>query len=219
MDLVRLSKINTQELKEWNAQEGEVFRNINMEKECNLIGERITEAVVRGHRKAKNCIQTDPVFKHIIISMQLPIRKVSEAEYIEAREKIEMTKNKFSSENRMTSKDQVLLFEPIGVVMRWEQQQESEHYTFQMNIMRIGAIAIATNPFELFVEYGLQIRARCKAEQVFICQLTNGTGGYLPTNAAVSGGSYSSRPASTTVGPKSGKKLVERIIKEIGELW
>jgi len=105
---------------------------------------------------------------------------------------------------RMSSSDQVSMF---------------EQYAFQANIMRLGSIAIATNPFELFVDYGLRIRARCKAEQVCICQLTNGVGGYLSTVTAVAGGSYSSKPASTVVGPASGDKLVERIIKEIDELW
>jgi hypothetical protein len=219
LDLVRLSKINKQELIDWNAQAGEVFRNINMEEECQLIGERITEAVVRGFRKAKNYIQTNPVFKHTTFSLELPIRKVSEEDYVEAVKIIEETKGKFSPEKRMTSADQVLLFEPIGIVQRWEQQQESEQYVFQANIMRLGAIAIATNPFELFVDYGLQIRARSKADQVCICQLTNGKGGYLPTAAAVAGGSYSSKPASTVVGPASGDKLVERVIKEIDALW
>lgn len=219
LDLVRLSKINKQELIDWNAQAGEVFRNINMEEECTLIGARITEAVVRGYSKAKNYIQTDPVFTHRTFILELPIRKVSEEEYTEAVQKIEETKRKFSPEKRMSSSDQVMLFEPIGIVQRWEQQQESEQYAFQANIMRLGTIAIATNPFELFVDYGLRIRARCMAEQVCICQLTNGVGGYLPTAAAVAGGSYSSKPASTLVGPKGGDELVERIIKEIDALW
>lgn len=219
LDLVRLSKINSKELIEWNAQVGEVFRNINMKEECSLIGDRIAEAVSRGYVKAKNYIQTEPVFKHISFTMQLPIRKVSEEDYKEALLIIKDTKSKFSSENRMTSADQVSLFEPVGIVKRWELQQETEIFSFQANIVRIGNIAVATNPFELFVEYGFRIRARSKAEQVCICQLTNDIGGYLPTNAAIAGGSYSSKPASTTVGPIGGDELVERIIKEINDLW
>ncbi|NQT59374.1 MAG: hypothetical protein HQ557_10385, partial [Bacteroidetes bacterium] len=93
LDLVRISKINKQELIEWNAQVGEVFRNINMEEECELIGERIAEAVGRGLRKAKNYIQTEPVFKHTSFSLELPIRKVSEEDYREALEIIEEKKS------------------------------------------------------------------------------------------------------------------------------
>ena len=219
LDLVRLSKINRQELVDWNAQVGEVHRNINMEEECRLIGERISEAVVRGYRKAKNYIQIEPVFRHRSFRMALPIRKVSEQDYLEACREIEEAKSRFSPEQRMSSADQVALFEPVGVVGRWELQQNSDKFAFQTNIIRLGDVAIATNPFELFVEYGLRIRARSRAEQVFICQLTNGRGGYLPTQAAIVGGSYSSKPASTIVGPDSGDELVERTIKEINKLW
>ncbi len=219
LDLVRLSKTNVQELKDWNAQAGEVFRNFDMENECSDIGERIAEAVSRGCRKAKNRIQTRPVFRHSVIDITLPIRKVTEQDYLEALNIIEEKRSHFSPDCPMSSADQVSLFEPVGIINRWKQLQKSSNYSFKSNIIRLGDITVATNPFELFVEYSLRIRARTKAEQVFIFQLTNGSGGYLPTEAAIAGGSYSSKPASTVVGPDSGVKLTERLIAEIDKLW
>ncbi len=218
-DLVRISKYNERELDEWNAQAGEVLRNIDMQAECDGIGERIAEAVMRGYYKAQNYIETNPVFKHIIVTMDLPIRKVSEDDYKAALEAIDAARKKFSPEKRMTSADQVALFEPVGIVKRWEEQQTAGTFSFDTHILRLGRVAIATNPFELFVEYGLRIRARSKAEQVCVCQLTNGCESYLPTQAAIDGGSYSSKPASTKVGPESGDVLAERTIKEINALW
>jgi hypothetical protein len=88
-----------------------------------------------------------------------------------------------------------------------------------MHLIRIGNIAFATNPFELFHEFGLRIKARVKAEQVFVVQLANGIGGYLPTEAAVAGGSYSSKPASTTCGPESGDLLVEVTLEKLNKMW
>ena len=44
-------------------------------------------------------------------------------------------------------------------------------------------VAIATNEFELFTDYGVQIKARSPAVQTFVIQLT-GSGGYLPTERA-----------------------------------
>lgn len=219
LDLVRISKNNKQTLIEWNAQVDEVFRNIDMKEECDSIGERLAEAVSRGYRKAKNYIEWNPVFRHTSFNMELPIRRVTEDDYLEAKAAIEESRKNFSPENRMMSADQVALFEPAGILLRWEQLQESGMFKFQANIIRLGNTALATNPFELFVEYGFRIRARCRAGQVCICQLTNGRGGYLPTKAAVEGGSYSSKPASTTVGPDGGDQLVERVIAEIDKLW
>ena len=80
-------------------------------------------------------------------------------------------------------------------------------------------MGIATNPFELYQEYAQRIKARAEAEQVFIIQLANGAGGYLPTRAAVAGGSYSSKPASTMCGPEGGDELVEKTLERLDAFW
>ncbi len=219
LDLVRISKDNVQALKEWNAQAGEVFRNFDMAEECQSIADRIAEAVERGYRKAKNYVQTKPEFIHTVFDMELPLRKVSKEDYEEAKKTIEDKCAQFSAAKRMESSDQLEMFEPVGVVMRWEEQKKTDKYSFQTSVIRIGEIAIATNSFELFVDYGLRIRAKCKAKQAFIFQLTNGSGGYLPTQAAIEGGSYSSKPASTKVGPEGGDELSVRFVDEINKLF
>jgi hypothetical protein len=119
----------------------------------------------------------------------------------------------------MQGKDLVRLFEPLGIVSRWKLQQQSDTVSIHSSILRIGKAGFCTNPFELFVEYGMRIRARSKASQVFILQLSNGENGYLPTEAALAGGSYSSKPASTEVGPEGGKMLTEILIAEMNKLW
>ena len=219
LDLVRISKTNVQELKDWNAQAGEVFRSFDMALECEDIGERIAEAVCRGYKKARNRIQREPVFRHRIVHLELPIRQVSQEEYLEAAAEIELIKSRFSADHKMSWADIVKAFEPIGVICRWEEQHESTVFGFDMHILRIGKAALATNPFELFVEYGMRIKARCRAEQTILVQLSNADSSYLPTEAAVNGGSYSSKPASTTCGPDGGDRLVEETIQAIDALW
>jgi hypothetical protein len=219
LDLVRISKDNTKELEAWNAQAGEVFRNLDMAEECEAIAKRIAEPVCRGIKKAMKNIETRPVFKHTVKQITLPIRKVTETDYKEAEVRVKKILSEFSSENRMTGKDLVRVFEPLGIVSRYILQQKGEDHTIQCNIIRLGNAAFCTNPFELFVEYGLRIRARGKARQVFSMQLTNGESGYLPTEAALAGGSYSSKPASTLIGPDSGKIFTETLINEINLLW
>jgi hypothetical protein len=78
---------------------------------------------------------------------------------------------------------------------------------------------MVTNPFELFSEFGMRMKARAKAEQVFVIQLANGLGGYLPSEDAIAGGSYSSKPASTTCGPDGGDLLVEESLKAMNRMW
>ena len=87
-----------------------------------------------------------------------------------------------------------------------------------LHILRLGDIAIATNPFELYLNYGLQIKARSNAEQTFLVQLANDRA-YLPTPEALSGGAYSSRVADNKVGPEGGAALVEATIAAINAMW
>jgi len=219
LDLTRISKDNTQALREWGAQAGPVFRNFDMADECRDIACRITDAVKRGLRKAKNDIESHPVLRHNLRSLTMPIRKVSEEEYQEAVEQMKGYDGKFSEENLVTGADLVTLFEPLGVIGRYEQQCKSETVQMPMHCLRIGSTALVTCPFELFVEYAFRIKARAVSRRTAVVQLTDTSLGYLPTRAAISGGSYSSKPASTVCGPDSGDYMVEEALKEIEKLW
>ena len=219
VDLVHISKCNKEALREWGGQTKEVFRNFDMTLLCQNIGERISEAALRGYRLAKNYIDYAPEFCHRVMSMSLPIRRVTEDEYLDARKQVEEINKAFSREQPMTMDDLVKAFEPQGVVLRYQQQNHSGEYEFICHLLRIGNVAIATNPFELYHEFAQRIKARAKAEQVIIIQLSNGAGGYLPTRSAVNGGSYSSRPASTVCGPEGGDILVEETLKALDEFW
>lgn len=84
--------------------------------------------------------------------------------------------------------------------------------------MRLDQIAICTNQFELYNDFGLQIKARSKALQTFVIQLCTGrpeSGSYLPTAFAVKGGGYGAVPASNKVGPEGGQILVEKTLEAI----
>ena len=122
-------------------------------------------------------------------------------------------------ENRLSWQEWVKLFEPLGVVGRWNRQQKDTTFRCPLHVIRIEGVAMTFVPFELFVEYSFRIQARCKAPNPMVIQLSNGVGGYLPTDAAIAGGSYSSKPASTTVGPRSGDLLVETLVGQINDLF
>ncbi len=219
IDLVQISKHNKQALLDWGGQSREVFRNFDMTLICQGIGARIAEAVGRGYDEAINYIEYAPVFAHSVLAFDLRLRLVSREEYEKACDAVADIKRRFSKENPMTMPDVVKGFEPQGDVMRWELQKTTQSVRVLSHVLRIGALAIATNPFELFTEYGLRIKARCKAQQTMLVQLANGLHGYLPTAAAIRGGSYSSKSASTECGPEGGDALVEKTIAAIDALF
>ncbi len=220
LDLIRLSRDNEEPLRVWNSQERAVLRHLDMTRECQAIGRRIADAVVRGYEWARNQIQTRPVFKHARIDLQLPIRRVSREDYLAAKAQIDQVKASHGPDNRLTEAQMIKLFEPLGVVARWDLQETTKTFDFPVFVLRLGQAAFATNPFELYCEFGLRMQARSRAQQTFVIQLSsNAKGGYLPTQTAVAGGSYGAKPVSSLIGPDGGDLLVEETLAAINALF
>lgn len=220
LDLVRISKDNVNELKTWNAQETYVWRNFDMLEECRDIGERIADAVSRGYEKAKNRIETRPAFKTNCFTMDVPLRTVERADVDAAEMRIDAIKQKYAGKGRMSEAEMIRCFEDIGYINRWKLQQTTTRFAFPVFVFRLGTAVFATNPFELYVDYSFRMKARCKARQAFIIQLSsNAKGGYLPTQTAVDGGGYGSKPVSTMVGPAGGDELVEKTLAAMDALF
>ncbi|NLN02917.1 MAG: hypothetical protein GX174_13600 [Lentisphaerae bacterium] len=116
-------------------------------------------------------------------------------------------------------KDNARMHVHAGTVARYEYQQDHDLYPVEMHVIRLGDIAIMTNPFELFLDYGNQIKARSPAAQTFIVQLACGSEGYLPTAMAENGGHYSAYVSSGITGHAGGDLLVRATIEHIRKLW
>jgi hypothetical protein len=87
----------------------------------------------------------------------------------------------------------------------------------EIHVLRLGDIAIATNPFEIFIDFGILMKSRSKAVLTFLVQLSCHHSGYLPTERAEKGGGYSAD--KYLVGAEGGYKLVDETVKRINELW
>ncbi len=89
----------------------------------------------------------------------------------------------------------------------------------ELHALRVGHAVLTFNPFELFVDYALRIKARSPAGQTFVVQLAGDFGWYLPTERAVRGGGYGAMPAVCAVGPEGGAELVEETLRMISSLF
>jgi len=87
----------------------------------------------------------------------------------------------------------------------------------ELHLLRLGDVAVATNPFELFLDYGIRIEARSKAVLTLTVQLSGQGCGYLPTAKAVAGGGYSAD--KYIVAPEGGQVLVDESVKRINAMW
>jgi len=175
------------------------------------IARRITGEVNEVCELVRSDIRTDVAFGHKVEDLALPVRKVTEKEVAEAQKEIEALKKKGDKSNRGAWFQRT--------INRYRTQDKEPTFTAEVHVLRIGDVAIATNPFELFQDYGTQIKARSKAVQTFVIQLTPGAGGYLPTQRAVEGGGYSAVVQSNKVGPEGGQVLVDRTVELINVMF
>jgi hypothetical protein len=93
-----------------------------------------------------------------------------------------------------------------------------ERFSAEIHVVRLGDLVIATNPFELFLDYSMQMKARSPFAQTMVVQLAGGRGLYLPSERAVKGSGYGAMPAVSCVGPEGGDELVEATLVRMGEL-
>jgi hypothetical protein len=176
------------------------------------VARRIVTGWEDAYEGARRDIRNDVVLRHSVQQIELPNRKVTEAEVVEARK--EAAKYARDPAQRWNYRWHQ------AVVERYETQKAGTERPCKMelHVLRLGDVAIATNEFELFTDYGVQIKARSPAVQTFIIQLA-GSAGYLPTVRAVRGGGYSAVIQSSRVGPEGGQVLVDRTVETIRALW
>ncbi len=166
------------------------------------------EETLEGARKDQH---RDLVFRHVVKQVSLTPRQISEQDYLSAKAGVDAQKDNPDAWRRLWHQT---------VVDRYELQQQGKlpPYQTKLHVLRLGDIAVATNEFEYFTEFGIQIKARSPALQTFLIQLA-GPGSYVPTRKAVDGGSYSAIAESNQVGPEGGQELVETTLELIQSLW
>jgi len=177
---------------------------------------RLAGAVERALPTARGDIRSEIVFKHRVTDLALPARLVTDEEAERARSTIAELAQRHptpgSGEYGHLRAQQIVL-------QRYQQQTPDLEYNMELHVLRLGDIAMATNPFELYLDYGYRIKARSRATQTFVVQLSCDSGLYLPTVRAVAGGSYSATVQSNLVGPEGGRVLVDETVRAINEMW
>ncbi len=165
------------------------------------IARRIANAVDEVFPYVQDDIKYDIEFCHIYDEIPLPVRKVTKEE-VEQAERLANEQPDRASWHRR-------------IIDRYNKQGEDPYYPVNVNVIRLGDVVFATNPFELFLDFGIRIKSRSNAVLTFVVQLANGTGTYLPTFRAEAGGGYSAIVQSNSVGSEGGQVLVEKTLDMI----
>jgi hypothetical protein len=192
------------------------------------IGRRVANALTDVAEVIAQDIHTDVPMVHHVQQIDLPARLVTQAEFEVAKKVCE----DIDAKTELSRSDYWTRSLYRAVMDRYQAQQQGEGLTYAMelHVIRLGDVAITTSPFELFLDYGIQIQARSPALQTFQIQLTGALRDhayYLPTPRAISGGALDQRPftnysatvMNNLVGPAGGQVLVDRTVQAIQQLW
>ena len=183
-----------------------------------VVGKRISNEIINVYEELGNDFKDEGILIHETETLSLPLRRVTIAEYNNAIEAID----RFIEKNRgrrVSFEDNAAMHVHAGTINRYNVQQTVNTMETEIHYIRFGDIAIATNPFELFLDYGNQIRARSKAKQTFLIQLACGSAGYLPTKKAEEGSHYSAYVSSGVTGHEGGDILVRETLEHINRMF
>ena len=182
------------------------------------LGRRIADAFDDVLGVVAQDIRTDVPLVHRVEQVDLPGCKVSEEEYARTKKLCDA----LDAKKEMAGADWWNRHFYGFVVDRYQAQQKADpRHSIEMHVLRLGDVAIATNPFELYLDYGVQIQGRSPAQQTILIQLAAAMdfAYYVPTPRAVKAGGYSAEVTHNLVGPEGAQVLVDRTVEAIGGLW
>ncbi len=219
---------------QWDTAAEEWMRRLSGRTQRQDIAIRIADAVSTTLPLMEKDRQGAPVLRHHGETVELSRRRLSQQDVAEALAEAEPHRVKYEQllaglEAHPEIREQPRWYKDItfayrkwswshNVERRYEIEQAQPRYPVELHVVRIGEIAMTTNPFELYLDYGIRIKARSPYRQTFVIQLS-GSGSYLPSERSIAGKGYGSVPASSVVGPEGGRELVEWTLMAAQKLW
>jgi hypothetical protein len=189
-----------------------------------LLADRVREAV---HALRPEEFQHEVVLKAVSSTVRLEPRRFPSIE--QARANRERTRTRYqklrlegaphglvrTAECEVFGAEEGLVLaeaQASGELRQWQERYQ----TAEVQVFRIGPVCLVGVPGEVFVEYGLEIKARA-TRRSFIISLANGEcQGYIVTPEAEQAGGYEAQCGLFTA--VSGRRLVEKAMALIGEV-
>ena len=180
------------------------------------IARRIVKAVDDVTEQAARNKSDRVAMGHRREDVDLPVWKVPAERFAEAQKAVEAGKDKL---DQLTAPEYINWRVQSTMIARYELQDRQPNCSTEIHAVRLNDLALISNPFELYTDYSLRIKARSPAVQTSVVQLTSDCHAYLPTERAVAGGGYSARIDDGVIGPEGGRRLVEESVRMLKSLW
>lgn len=192
------------------------------------IAERILLGVKDIYSWAMNEILTDIPVYHCSAEVPLTRRQITDEDKAWCEENLKAMESLVPDPSDSTPEEYrvaMTRFQSVRgrnntALKRYEELKEQPTASYSIHVTRVGPIAFASNPFELYQDFMHRIQARSPFIQTFITQLASGAGAYLPTIRGAYNKGYSASIFCNQVGPEGGQELVEytlNVLKEMKE--
>ncbi|MDP6361315.1 MAG: hypothetical protein QF473_39755 [Planctomycetota bacterium] len=124
---------------------------------------------------------------------------------------------RFDKGEQMSGMDRIIAH---GVALLDERCPAGSEQAVTMHAFQIGGLAMATQPFELFCQFGLDIKRRSPFPMTAVVGVADGFHGYCPTTYGSIGGGYSGEPIYwTRYLPDAGYRVVDKASELLWKLW
>ncbi|MCF7855178.1 MAG: hypothetical protein K9N51_10305 [Candidatus Pacebacteria bacterium] len=155
----------------------------------------------------------DVALRHLQRTLEVPVRMPTD----EAVEKGRAVLARIDAGETITGMDAIFAWGPVSLV---EQFGENPVDRLSLHVVRVGDLAIATQPCEMFCQYQLDTKRRSPTGSNAVFGVTDGFGGYVPTLAGSLGGGYSGAPfAWARFDPAVGCQIIDALAAMLHEMW
>ncbi len=155
----------------------------------------------------------DVIVRHSYKDLDVPVRLSDKQKIDQARD----TLKRVDGGENVNAWDILLAH---GTKLLHDEFGENPSDIIPLQAVRIGEIAIATQPCELYCQFGIDIKRRSPAKHTGIFGLADGYNGYCPTMSGIIGGGYSGEPIWwTRLSPEGGYLIVDAISELLRSLW
>ncbi|HOJ11764.1 MAG TPA: neutral/alkaline non-lysosomal ceramidase N-terminal domain-containing protein [Clostridiales bacterium] len=148
---------------------------------------------------------------------ELGVRQPSAEDLLKAKELLDNTKVDNSELIKETRSQLVETFYAKEAIRMHEEKEKSVYVEVQ--VLKIGDLAISALPGEIFVEFGLDIKKRSPFKYNMANSLANGCFGYIPVREAFSQGGYEPRLCATSrLEEEAGYKMADAAVELLEKL-
>jgi len=180
------------------------------------IAERIMAGVREVYAWAMKDIQTEVSVCHVAAKVPLTRRRITGEERLECERNVQIIDAALPDPADYTPEEYRVAMSQYNsyksrnqrAIDCYEAAKSEPKLAYEIHVTRVGEIAFASNPFELYQDYMHRIQARSPFVQTFITQLA-GRGKYLPSKRGERNKGYSASIFCNNIGSEGGQELVE----------